>query len=61
MHSISLSMSCPPGQPSATNPEAVHVLARTLDREADALLFQGRHALAERLAFRAAELREIAI
>ena len=33
-------------------------LARILDREADHLLQSGRHLQAERLAFRAAELRE---
>jgi hypothetical protein len=34
--------------------------AQLLDREADALLQQGRHVLAERLAHQAAELREAA-
>ena len=35
-------------------------VAARLDREADQLLFEGRHAVAERLAHRAAELREAA-
>jgi hypothetical protein len=34
--------------------------AADLDREADALLFLGRHAAAERLAHRAADLRQVA-
>jgi hypothetical protein len=36
------------------------IRAQLLDREADALLQQGRHVLAERLAHQAAELREAA-
>jgi len=34
-----------------------HTVAATLDRTADALLFQGRHDEAERLAHQAADLR----
>ena len=37
------------------------VLARFLDREADVALSHGRHGAAERLATRAAELRERAV
>ena len=46
---------------SDTGPEMQrrYRLALHLDREADALLFFGRHAIAERLAHRAAELREV--
>ena len=36
----------------------IHTRAAKLDREADALLFYGRAAAAERLSSRAAELRE---
>lgn len=36
----------------------IHTRAAALDRQADAALFFGRVAMAERLSFRAAELRE---
>jgi len=36
----------------------IHTRAAALDRQADAALFFGRVAVAERLSFRAAELRE---
>jgi hypothetical protein len=36
-------------------------VASALDREADALLFLGQHARAERLAHRAAEMRQAAL
>jgi hypothetical protein len=38
----------------------IHTRAAALDRQADAALFFGRVAVAERLSFRAAELRESA-
>jgi hypothetical protein len=47
-----------PLQPATDQPPAA--FASVLDRIADILLAEGRHALAEQLAFRAAEMRDAA-
>ena len=48
----------PKAAPLPPPPDRKAMLARFLDRQADAELFMGHHLAAERLAHRAAELRE---
>ena len=55
-----LCISSAPDRDETTRPMLPAILARHLDREADAELSQGHHAAAERLAWRAAELRGLA-
>ncbi len=52
-----LCISAAPGLNEIVRAMPPAILARHLDREADAELSQGHHAAAERLAWRAAELR----
>lgn len=49
-----------PRRPPAPEIQSRNKLALDLDREADALLFLGRHAAAERLSHLACEMRAVA-